>query len=99
MGAATPAIQVNHPPQDAPRQFGSAQWQELVKPASAGIAGFLSDDDSGHPLEGVRIAVDETRYEALSDAGGFFKLYCPPLKRPTRQLRGLHFPNRDIRPS
>jgi len=41
------------------------------------VAGFLSDDDTGHPLEGVRIVVEETRYEALSDAGWFFKLLLP----------------------
>src|SRR5258708_6404413 len=42
MGAATRAIQVYLPPQHAPSQFGSSQLQELAKPTSAGIAGFLS---------------------------------------------------------
>jgi Stage II sporulation protein/Carboxypeptidase regulatory-like domain len=89
--AATPAIQVYLPPQQVPHQFENTQLQELVNATSAGIAGFLSADDSGRPLEGVRIGVEETPYQTLSDAAGFFKLALPVPEKADRITARISF--------
>jgi hypothetical protein len=86
--SATREIQVYITPNNVPSEFETKRLQTLGAPSAAGVAGFLSDDQTGQPLGGVRIVADEPKVETLSDARGFFR-FSVPVPAKTEKVRTL----------
>lgn len=66
-----------HPPKEVQTEF---LWS-LRRSGMMTLMGWITDEVSGQPLEGVRIAVDGRTEQTLTDARGFFLIQFPVQKQ------------------
>jgi hypothetical protein len=64
-------------PVEEPEQLKPENLNKLLEPDSSLVAGFVTDDDTGLPLENTEISVSGLQGKTLTDEKGFFQMRVP----------------------
>lgn len=76
VGEETPAqIRLFLDPLDPPAELEPARIRSLLRADATLVCGFVVDDLSGRPLEGVRVLSPLSSLPAASNGNGYFQLY------------------------